>query len=362
MRSAASVNSNILGAVQKGSTVTIVGETTVSGTVWYKIVFGNGTGWVSGAYITNITTSPVSSISFPKSYYIVNVGSTVTAKIEQTGLSVNYSTSNSANAPINSNGVITGKVKGLYKITAKVGNSTATADVVVLGTPYTLTDAEKNLQISDDAIKFIADYEGGGVDGGDELGLIFPPYKDPSGFWTIGYGHARTSTASKSWSKERIITEFKSDIDDLLGADVVKLDAEKPYLTQDEAFALLKAEFVNSTYSSSVRNWAVRNGVRLTQNQFDALVSFAYNLGAAYWTDDSYYFYLKCAIISHRSGSEADQAQVTDGFSRYYRSGSNYYRGLFYRRMDEAEMFKSGDYKRDGEKFKNQLPSGVDWT
>ena len=60
-------------------------------------------------------------------------------------------------------------------------------------------------------------------------------------------------------------------------------------ITEEAAEALLKQEL--DSFENSVNRFARDNGLELTQNQFDALVSFTYNLGSA-WTqgDESYLF------------------------------------------------------------------------
>ena len=117
----------------------------------------------------------------------------------------------------------------------------------------------------------------------------------------------------------------------------------------------------NGDYVKAVSDWAVRNGVQLNQVQFDALCSFCYNIGTALWTSDSYKFYLKSSIIAYRSGSDAVPDQVIEGFCRYIKSSGKSYKGLWYRRRNEAELFLTGDYALDREnKFK--LPANVDWA
>lgn len=76
------------------------------------------------------------------------------------------------------------------------------------------------------------------------------PYKDSGGLWTIGYGH-------------------------LIGDGKTLPESAKYRLTRAQMGLLLK-------YDVAPRERAVARlcPVTLTQNEFDALVSFTYNLGA----------------------------------------------------------------------------------
>ena len=58
-------------------------------------------------------------------------------------------------------------------------------------------------------------------------------------------------------------------------------------MTPSEMFAML-AESVNGTYTSSVNNFRSSNSIKMSQAQFDALVSFVYNCGTGVLTG-SYY-------------------------------------------------------------------------
>ncbi|MDD6395899.1 MAG: SH3 domain-containing protein [Firmicutes bacterium] len=353
VRASASTSAAVLGTLSKGDDVVIV----TKGTKWHKIEFGSGYGYVSADYINNIhTVNQAVSLKYRTDYYYVNKGSTIDVSLSVSGATITYSSSDSKSCPISAKGVVTGKVEGLYEITAKSGSASATTCVVVLREPYSNIKA---MQISQKGTNFIADWEGGGtvIATGE---TVFYPYQDVSGFWTLGYGHAKTSTASKSWSEEKAIAEFNKDIESMIGAKY-KMTDDKPYLSAEGASLLLKADLNDGTYVKAVSDWAVRNGVKLNQNQFDALVSFCYNLGPAYWNNDSNRFYLKSAIISHRSGSDADPDQIIEGFCRYIKSGGKNYKGLWYRRRNEAEMFIEGDYAIDREnKFK--LPSDIVWA
>jgi len=355
VRSGAGTTYGVIGNVNNGSTVTILG----SSNGWYKIVFNssNGYGYVSASYITNVKTqSTLVTLAFGTEYYYVNVGSTVKLSASASGYTVTYSSANPTNAPINSTtGVVTGKVPGMYTITAKSGDMTATAQVVVLKAPYT---GIQHMTLSDEGIDFIAQWEGGGYYDASLGFMIFEPYKDSAGFWTVGYGHAKTTTESKSWSYARAVAEFNKDIEAMIGAEHIMTD-EKPYLTKEEAFELLKVDLNDGVYVAAVSKWAVRNGVKLSQQQFDALVSFCFNMGPSYWTSDTKQFYLKSAILCQRSGDDADPNQIVHGFTLYIKAGGMNLRGLWWRRRNEAEMFTHGDYAIDREN-KFTLPN-ITW-
>ena len=353
VRKGAGTGYAVIGQVKKGDKVVIVSK----GSKWHKIEFGAGYGYVSAEYISDIRTSTESlAAQYPESYYYANVNDTLNLKLTVKGYTVTYKSSDAAKCPISSKGVVLCHGEGLYTITAKYGSYSTSTCVVVLKKP---NESIQPLKISAEGTKFIADWEGGGtvLPTGE---TVYYPYQDVSGFWTIGYGHAKTTTASKSWSEERAIAEFNQDIEEMIGAEF-KLTDDCPYLTQEGATKLLNADLNDGDYVKAVSDWAVRNGVQLNQVQFDALCSFCYNIGTALWTSDSYKFYLKSSIIAYRSGSDAVPDQVIEGFCRYIKSSGKSYKGLWYRRRNEAELFLTGDYALDRDnKFK--LPSNVDWA
>ena len=90
------------------------------------------------------------------------------------------------------------------------------------------------MKISQKGIDLIKKYEG----------CVLKAYKDPVGVWTIGYGH------TKGVKKGDVITQQQAE--DLLKQDLATYEA--------------KVDKYNSTY-------------HFNQNQFDALVSFCYNIG-----------------------------------------------------------------------------------
>lgn len=73
-----------------------------------------------------------------------------------------------------------------------------------------------------------------------------------------------------------------------LGYGYVVWEGQKFYnkLTESEGYALLVDAVNNDSYTSKVNNMLISNKVRFNQRQFDALVSFSYNLGTG-WTSSS---------------------------------------------------------------------------
>jgi lysozyme len=98
-------------------------------------------------------------------------------------------------------------------------------------------------RVSAAGVHLISDFEGGqGRDG------LFHAYQDAVKVWTIGYGHT------------------------------VGVSAGSRPLTKAQAQQLLRRD-LNRVYAPPVRKAAKAIGLKLTQNEFDALVSAVYNLG-----------------------------------------------------------------------------------
>lgn len=121
-------------------------------------------------------------------------------------------------------------------------------------------------------------------------GCVLHAYKDPVGVWTIGYGH---TVGVKSGQK----------------------------VTQKQAETLLKEDL------KIYENHVTKSGVKVNQNQFDALVSFTYNCGAGS---------LK-TLLSGRSLNEVSKALLL-----YNKAGGRVLQGLVNRRKAEKELFDKG--------------------
>ncbi|EPA9115170.1 lysozyme [Serratia marcescens] len=146
------------------------------------------------------------------------------------------------------------------------------------------------MNISKDGIELIKRFEG----------LRLKAYQDSVGVWTIGYGWTQAVDGKKI-------------------APGMRID-------QATADRLLKCGVVQ--YEQGV-NQLVK--VRITQGQFDALVSFAYNLGLRA---------LSTSTLLQKL-NDGDKQGAADQFGRWVNAGGKRLDGLVARRAAEREMFLS---------------------
>lgn len=112
------------------------------------------------------------------------------------------------------------------------------------------------MKFSPAASAIIRSFEG--ILDGDPSTVNFDPYMDPSKIWTIGWGHA-------IWYRGRVLT---GEVDRALARSMYPRG-----LTLAECVALLDADMA---LVEAFLNKAFKN---LSQPQFDALGSFAFNCG-----------------------------------------------------------------------------------
>jgi len=124
-------------------------------------------------------------------------------------------------------------------------------------------------------------------------GLELDAYKCPAGVWTIGYGHTKDVQPGDSWSE--------SHADYMLE---VELEEYENYV-----------------------NTAVE--VPLSQNQFDALVSWVYNLGPTNFNSSTMLKVLNAG----------DYSEVGNQMLRWNKAGGKVLEGLTRRRQAEADLF-----------------------
>ncbi|MEL4885699.1 lysozyme [Pectobacterium betavasculorum] len=146
------------------------------------------------------------------------------------------------------------------------------------------------MQISSNGINLIKQFEG----------CELTAYQDAVGVWTIGYGWTQ---AVDGKSIRRGMTIDSATADRLLKTGVVQ-------------------------YEQAV-NQLVK--VAISQNQFDALVSFAYNVGTRSLSTSTLLRKLNAGDISG----------AADEFLRWNKAGGKELAGLARRRVAEREMFLS---------------------
>ncbi|ATZ95309.1 lysozyme [Dickeya fangzhongdai] len=146
------------------------------------------------------------------------------------------------------------------------------------------------MQISNNGIALIKEFEG----------CRLSAYQDSVGVWTIGYG----------WTQAVDGKPVRA------GMQIDQATAER----------LLRCGVVQ--YEQAVNQLAK---VKLTQGQFDALVSFAYNLGIRS---------LSTSTLLKKLNA-GDIAGAADEFPKWNKAGSQVLPGLVARRAAEREMFLS---------------------
>lgn len=120
-------------------------------------------------------------------------------------------------------------------------------------------------------------------------GCRLTAYKCPAGVWTIGYGHTAGVKP---------------------GDKITVLQAEE----------MLKSDL--ASYEKKVDKYT--NKYRWNQNEFDALVSFAYNIGS---------------IDQLTANGTRDRKTIAEKFVLYNKAGGKVLSGLTKRRMEEKALF-----------------------
>ena len=129
-------------------------------------------------------------------------------------------------------------------------------------------------------------------------GLELEAYKCAAGVWTIGYGHTKDVQPGDVWSE--------SHADHMLEVELEEFEA-----------------YINDNVTAP-----------LSQNQFDALVSWVYNLGPAN---------LKASTMLKVLNS-GDYEGVPAQIKRWNKAGGKVLEGLIRRRKAEALLFVGRDW------------------
>jgi lysozyme len=156
------------------------------------------------------------------------------------------------------------------------------------------------MNVSLAAIKVIKHHEG----------LRLNPYRCPARLWTIGVGHVLYPE------------QGKLKIDDRDGFPLRPEDDRK--FTMDEVDAILAADL--QRFERGVEKFV---SVALTQGEFDALVSFSFNVGLGTLQRST----LRAKL------NRNDKDGAADELLKYCLAGGKILKGLQNRRIDERAMF-----------------------
>ena len=148
------------------------------------------------------------------------------------------------------------------------------------------------MKVSDKCVNMIKHHEG----------FVRKPYQDPIGLWTVGVGHLIGDGKSlpKEW-KGKVLTD--EEVDELLFEDLERFEIGIERLSK----------------------------VHLSQGQFDALVSFSFNVGLGNFQS----FPTRALPIW------GDYEGAADEFWKWRRAGGKILPGLVKRRADEKALFIS---------------------
>ena len=125
--------------------------------------------------------------------------------------------------------------------------------------------------------------------------LKLDAYLCPAGVPTIGYGHTRSASIGQHISEATAVSLLKSDV-------------------------LVVESQLNHVLSISPVN----------QNQFDALVSFVFNLGIGAF---------KSSTLFKKMLVDVNDPTIAYEFSRWNKAGGNVLNGLVKRRKEESDLY-----------------------
>jgi lysozyme len=118
-------------------------------------------------------------------------------------------------------------------------------------------------------------------------------YRCSANVLTIGYGHTQNVKPT----------------------DVISLDEAEYFLTKDVEFA---------------ENEVNRHNLNINQNQFDALVSFVFNLGVGNFARST---------LLKKIKSNPNDSTIREEFERWIYAGGKALNGLVRRRREEADLY-----------------------
>lgn len=153
--------------------------------------------------------------------------------------------------------------------------------------------------VSKNCVNFVKNFEG----------FSATPYRDEVGVLTLGYG--------------------------MTGSEIAGIAS----VTEEQATGMLE-NLLNDKYAQPIKNDLDSKGVDLNQNQFDALVSMAYNVGVG--------GLLGSTLYRNICNGVRDVDTITSDFEMWDKAGGQVLQGLLRRRKGEAAMFFGSGNTADG--------------
>jgi lysozyme len=153
------------------------------------------------------------------------------------------------------------------------------------------------MKISEDGINLIKAWEG--LVDGDPTTVLIDMYLDPVGLPTIGWGHLIKSGE-----------DFSGGITEVGASNLLRKDVQR--------------------FEKAVTKRLKRT---VTQEQFDALVSFTFNVGVTAFE--------KSTLRQWVNANDRD-LKIPQQFTRWVNAGGKPFRGLALRRLAESEMWIRG--------------------
>ena len=147
-------------------------------------------------------------------------------------------------------------------------------------------------------------------------GVRYKPYQCPAGLWTIGVGHVMYPEQARIPSSVEGMAQRKAW--PLRYADNRKW-------SEEEVDSILAKDVVR--FERGVERYV---SIRLSQNEFDALVSFSFNLGLGV---------LQRSTI-RQALNRGDKITAIQSLLKYNKAGGKVLKGLDNRRKDEAALFR----------------------
>lgn len=116
-----------------------------------------------------------------------------------------------------------------------------------------------------------------------------------------------------------------------------RAEYEGQYISESDAAQLLTD--IMYKYENSVNAFAKEYSINFNQNQFDALVSFTYNLGEYYWKISTYENSSIKRILMDMPTKGYDKNEMVKTFCLYCHAGGEFLQGLYNRRAREGALF-----------------------